>query len=60
MIVYPCTLIPYTPMPIQVVMTANKEAVLSEKELSAHFGQTLLVGYSETIHPKVRALNPEA
>lgn len=40
-------------MPVQVVMTANKEAVISEKDMSAHFGQTLLVGYSEAIHPKV-------
>lgn len=40
-------------LPVQVVMTANKEAVISEKDLSAHFGQTLLVGYSKTIHAKV-------
>ncbi len=40
-------------VPIQVVITANKEAVISEKHMSAHFGQTLLVGYSEVIDPKV-------
>ena len=32
-------------------MTANKEAVLSEKDLRCHFGQTVLVGYAEPIHP---------
>ena len=31
-------------------MTANKEAVLSEKTFRAHFGQTVVVGYSEAIH----------
>ena len=40
-------------LPVQVVMTANKEAVISEKDMSAHFGQTLLVGYSKTIHATV-------
>ena len=30
-------------------MTANKEAVLSEKTFRAHFGQTVVVGYSEAI-----------
>lgn len=32
-------------------MTRNKEAVLSEKDLSCHLGQTCLVGYSEPIDP---------
>lgn len=32
-------------------MTRNKEAILSEKDLSCHFGQTCLVGYSEPIDP---------
>ena len=33
----------------QIIMTANKEAVLSEKDLRCHLGQTVLVGYSEPI-----------
>ena len=40
-------------VPVQIVITANKEAVISEKDMSAHFGQTLVVGYSEVIDPKV-------
>lgn len=32
-------------------MTANKEAVLSEKDLSSHLGQSVLVCYAEPIHP---------
>ncbi len=32
-------------------MSANKEAVISEKELSCKFGQEVLVGYSEAMHP---------
>ena len=32
-------------------MTRNKEAILSEKDLSCHFGQTCLVGYAEPIDP---------
>ncbi len=40
-------------MPVQIVITAGKEAVISEKDMAAHFGQTLLVGYSEVLHPKV-------
>lgn len=35
----------------QIVMSANKEAVISEKELSCKFGQEVLVGYSEAMHP---------
>lgn len=31
-------------------MGANKEAVISEKELSCRFGQEVLVGYAEPIH----------
>ena len=34
---------------VQVIVTYNKEAVLSEKQLTAHFGQTILVGYSRLI-----------
>ncbi len=34
----------------QIVMSANKEAVIAEKELSCRFGQEVLVGYSEPIH----------
>lgn len=37
-------------MPAQVIITCNKEAVLSEKQLTAHFGQTILVGYSRLIN----------
>lgn len=33
------------------MMTANKEAVLSEKDLRSRFGQEVLVGYAEPIHP---------
>lgn len=36
---------------LQIVMTRNKEAVLSEKDLSCHLGQTCLVGYSDPIDP---------
>jgi len=39
-------------VPVQIVITANKEAVISEKDMSAHFGQTLVVGYSEVIKPQ--------
>ena len=35
---------------MQVIITYNKEAVLSEKQLTAHFGQTILVGYSRLIN----------
>ena len=34
---------------LQIVMSANKEAVISEKELSCRFGQEVLVGYAEPI-----------
>lgn len=40
------------PRVLQIVMTVNKEAVLSEKQLSAHFGQTILVAYSEPLSPE--------
>lgn len=33
----------------QIVMSANKEAVIAEKELSCRFGQEVLVGYSEPL-----------
>ena len=33
------------------MITRNKEAVLSEKDLSCHLGQTCLVGYSEPMDP---------
>ena len=36
---------------LQVIITYNKEAVLSEKQMSAHFGQTILVGYSRLLDP---------
>ena len=41
-------------LPIQIVVTDGKEAVISEKHMSAHFGQTLLVGYSDVIRSAVR------
>ena len=34
---------------MQIVMSANKEAVISEKEMRCGFGQRVLVGYSEVI-----------
>ncbi len=40
-------------LPVQIVITDGKEAVISEKDMSAHFGQTLLVGYSDVIQAKV-------
>ena len=36
-------------MPVQVVMGANKEAILSEKHQTARLRQTVAVGYSEVI-----------
>ena len=33
----------------QIVMSANKEAVISEKEVRCGFGQRVLVGYSDVI-----------
>ena len=35
---------------VQVVMSANKESVMSEKAMRAGFGQTIVVGYSEPVH----------
>lgn len=34
---------------VQIVMTRNKEAVLSEKDMRCNLGQTCLVGYAEHI-----------
>lgn len=34
---------------MQIIITANKESVISEKELLARFGQTIMVGYAEPI-----------
>lgn len=34
---------------LQIVMTRNKEAVLSEKDMRCNLGQTCLVGYAEPI-----------
>jgi hypothetical protein len=34
---------------LQIVMTRNKEAVLSEKDMRCNLGQTCLVGYAEHI-----------
>lgn len=36
--------------PVQIVISANKEAVVSEKRMTAGFGQTIVVGYSEPVH----------
>lgn len=36
---------------LQIVMTANKEAVINEKKLRVRFGQKVLTGYAEPIHP---------
>ena len=35
---------------LQIVMSANKESVMSEKAMTAGFGQTIVVGYSEPVH----------
>lgn len=37
-------------LPVQIVMSANKEAVISEKDLSVGFGCTIITSYSEVIH----------
>ena len=36
---------------MQIVITRNKEAVLSEKDMRCNLGQTCLVGYAEHINP---------
>jgi hypothetical protein len=36
---------------VQIVITRNKEAVLSEKDMRCSLGQTCLVGYAEAIDP---------
>lgn len=33
--------------PVQVIICRGKENVLSEKRISAYFGTTLVVGYSQ-------------
>lgn len=38
-------------LPTQVVIGANKEAILSEKHQTSRFHQTVAVGYSEVIMP---------
>ena len=38
-------------MSVQIIITKNKEAVLSEKDFSCHFGQTVLCGYADAIEP---------
>ena len=35
----------------QAVISANKEAVCSERQTAAHFGQTVVTGFSETVDP---------
>jgi hypothetical protein len=39
-------------MPVQIVIGANKEAILSEKHQTAHLGQTVAFGYSEVVRPE--------
>ncbi len=39
------------PETLQIVITRNKEAVLSEKDMRCSLGQTCLVGYAEAIDP---------
>ena len=34
---------------LQIIITANKEAVISEKDFLARFGQTILTSYAEPI-----------
>jgi hypothetical protein len=38
-------------MPVQIVIGANKESVLSERHCTARFGQTIAVGYSPVLRP---------
>ncbi|GBF93205.1 phospholipid glycerol acyltransferase [Raphidocelis subcapitata] len=38
-------------MPVQIIMSANKESVLSEKELHVGFGCTVVTSYSGLISP---------
>ena len=38
-------------MPVQIVIGANKEAILSEKHCTARFHQTVSVGFSEVLIP---------
>lgn len=38
-------------LPVQVIISRGKEEVLSEKFLAAHWGSTLVVGYSELVRP---------
>lgn len=42
--------VPTFEVAVQIVMSANKESVMSEKALRTGFGQTIVVGYSEPIH----------
>lgn len=39
-------------LPTQIVIGANKEAILSEKHQTARFNQTVAVGYSEVLVPE--------
>lgn len=39
-------------LPVQIVIGANKEAILSEKQYTTRFHQTVAVGYSEVVHPE--------
>lgn len=38
-------------LPVQIVMTAGKEAVLAEKLTAVRVGRTVVVGYSEPLRP---------
>ena len=39
-------------LPFQIIISKNKEAVMSEKTRQAHFGVTIVAGYSEVVDPK--------
>ena len=47
-----CNLAPCSPPLPQIIHTAGKEAVLSEKLMCASYGQTLVTGFSEPIQSK--------
>ncbi len=39
-------------MPVQIVSAKNKEKIISEKQMTVHFGATIAVAHSEVIHPR--------
>lgn len=46
-----CCAVSPTPLAVQTVISANKEAVCSERQTVARFGQTVVTGFSETVDP---------